>query len=134
MLLSSNQKKPTIGLTPLIDVVFILLIFFMLVMQFQQFQKDTVHLSERDEQGLIDNNIAQVKVIDEKNCFYENSNVQCNYVIDVILEDEISSISLSYQKDARLSDIMKWHDVFSERFQSVSLAVSVTSKGNSDAK
>lgn len=134
MLLPSNNKKPTIGLTPLIDVVFILLIFFMLVMQFQQFQQDAIDLSERDERGLIDHNIAQITIINEENCLYKNKQAQCISIIDAVFRDGVSDISLSYQKEALLSDIMKWHDVFSERFQSVSLAVSLTSEGNSDAK
>ena len=43
------RKKPTIGLTPLIDVVFILLIFFMLVMNFQRYQIQDIHITSRSE-------------------------------------------------------------------------------------
>ncbi len=35
----SASRKPGIGLTPLIDIVFILLVFFMLVVQFQKLQQ-----------------------------------------------------------------------------------------------
>ena len=52
MLLSPSRKKPSIGLTPLIDVVFILLIFFMLVMQFQQFQQNPINLQKQTNQHL----------------------------------------------------------------------------------
>ncbi|WP_417495857.1 ExbD/TolR family protein [Maricaulis sp.] len=36
---STTRRKPATGLTPLIDVVFILLIFFMLVVQFSEYQQ-----------------------------------------------------------------------------------------------
>lgn len=46
MKLSAKPKSsPIVSLTPLIDVVFILLIFFMLVSQFMQLQQQSVPLS-----------------------------------------------------------------------------------------
>jgi biopolymer transport protein ExbD len=46
MKLSAKTKtSPMVSLTPLIDVVFILLIFFMLVSQFMQLQKQSIPLS-----------------------------------------------------------------------------------------
>lgn len=44
-----TRKKSTIGLTPLIDVVFILLIFFMLVMNFQRYQIQDINIAPRSE-------------------------------------------------------------------------------------
>jgi len=50
MKLSEKAKSsPIVSLTPLIDVVFILLIFFMLVSQFMQLQKQSVPLSASGE-------------------------------------------------------------------------------------
>ncbi len=39
---AARTRHPSIGLTPLIDVVFILLVFFMLVVQFKTFQQTTL--------------------------------------------------------------------------------------------
>lgn len=50
MKLSAKPKSsPIVSLTPLIDVVFILLIFFMLVSQFMQLQQQSVPLSAEGE-------------------------------------------------------------------------------------
>lgn len=132
MLLSSAKKKPTIGLTPLIDVVFILLIFFMLVMQFQQFQQNSVDLSERNDQGIINNEIAQITIVDKEQCLYKNSLVKCSELLSQISNESINTVSIAYQKNTFLSDIMYWHDVYSENFETVSLAVLLPIKGGGD--
>jgi len=132
MLLSSTKKKPTIGLTPLIDVVFILLIFFMLVMQFQEFQQNAIDLSERNDQGLLNNEIAQITIVDKEQCLYKNALVKCSALLSQISNESINTISIAYQQNAFLSDIMYWHDIYSEKFETVTLAVLLPTKGDGD--
>ena len=62
MLLTGSRKKPAIGLTPLIDVVFILLIFFMLVMQFQQFQQNPVNLKKSATHAVNSDTVNKITV------------------------------------------------------------------------
>ena len=64
MKLSEKAKtSPIVSLTPLIDVVFILLIFFMLVSQFMQLQKQNVPLSATEEVSVTDTNSLSIGII-----------------------------------------------------------------------
>lgn len=64
MKLSEKAKtSPIVSLTPLIDVVFILLIFFMLVSQFMQLQKQNVPLSATEEVSVTDTNCLSIGII-----------------------------------------------------------------------
>ncbi|MCL1058076.1 biopolymer transporter ExbD [Shewanella gelidimarina] len=47
---SANKTRPQISLTPLIDVVFILLIFFMLVTKMTTYQSLALYLSQMNDQ------------------------------------------------------------------------------------
>lgn len=46
MIPAESGRKPTISLTPLIDIVFILLVFFMLAVQFQKLQQRQLQAAE----------------------------------------------------------------------------------------
>lgn len=48
MIVQARRSKAAIGLTPLIDVVFILLIFFMLVSNLQSTNRIDLRVSDRD--------------------------------------------------------------------------------------
>lgn len=64
MKLSEKAKtSPIVSLTPLIDVVFILLIFFMLASQFMQLQKQSVPLSATEEVSVADTNSLSIGII-----------------------------------------------------------------------
>ncbi|TWX71674.1 biopolymer transporter ExbD [Colwellia demingiae] len=63
MKLSEEPKKsPIVSLTPLIDVVFILLIFFMLVSQFMQLQKQSLPLAATEEISVTDTDSISIRI------------------------------------------------------------------------
>ena len=64
MKLSAKPKSsPIVSLTPLIDVVFILLIFFMLVSQFMQLQKQSMPLTTTGEVSKADTGSTRIGII-----------------------------------------------------------------------
>ena len=64
MKLSEKSKtSPVVSLTPLIDVVFILLIFFMLVSQFKQLQKQSMPLTTTGEVTKTDTDSTRIGII-----------------------------------------------------------------------
>lgn len=125
MLTSHVNKKPSIGLTPLIDVVFILLIFFMLVMQFQQFQQSTLPLSDTSQSGVRQDKTLSLIVIDEKFCELESVTTPCTEILEKISVDKVESVAISYSDSTDLYSVMYWLDRFSGVAADVSLAVKV---------
>lgn len=123
MLTSTARKKPSIGLTPLIDVVFILLIFFMLVMQFQQFQQNSVVLKKSDRQGRQQPNTETVTVLPDSQCLYQAQVLTCHDVITTLKSLDNIQVLIAYDDATSLQMLMHWHDQFAEQFASVSLAV-----------
>ncbi|EKF75803.1 ferric siderophore transport system inner membrane protein E [Alcanivorax hongdengensis A-11-3] len=57
-----RQRAPGIGLTPLIDVVFILLVFFMLATRFGQFHDLPVNVQPADSNGKPDDSWVLLQV------------------------------------------------------------------------
>ncbi len=67
MKLSEKSKtSPVVSLTPLIDVVFILLIFFMLVSQFMQLQKQSMPLTTTGEVSKTDTDSTRIGIIENE--------------------------------------------------------------------
>lgn len=130
MLTSHVKKKPSIGLTPLIDVVFILLIFFMLVMQFQKFQQSTLPLSDISQSGVKQEKTLSLIVIDEKSCELESVTSPCTEILEKISVDKVESIVISYSDSTDLHSVMYWLDRFSGVAAEVSLAVNVDGGSN----
>jgi len=92
MKLSEKAKtSPIVSLTPLIDVVFILLIFFMLVSQFMQLQKQNVPLSATEEVSVTDTNSLSIGIIKNETSnaiSYRVNSMQMSWSqIDVYLQE-----------------------------------------------
>lgn len=60
------SRSPLVSLTPLIDVVFILLIFFMLVSQFMQLQKQSIPISQTGKTNASQKGQIIIKLILDK--------------------------------------------------------------------
>lgn len=125
MLLPASRKKPSIGLTPLIDVVFILLIFFMLVMQFQQFQQNTINIKKSAPLSSTNQLTEKVKVSGRDQCEWKQQKFSCEQVIEQFLDNnkKSQSVLLGYSDDVTLQQLMLWHERFIERGLQTSLAV-----------
>jgi biopolymer transport protein ExbD len=68
MKLSTKPKSsPMVSLTPLIDVVFILLIFFMLVSQFMQLQKQSIPLGTMGQASTAAQDSVSIDIIKNEN-------------------------------------------------------------------
>lgn len=119
---NSGRKKPRIGLTPLIDVVFILLIFFMLVMSFQRYQKQGIDVGKRvGKSTKIDP--LKIIIINEEKCTFNQRELAC-HLIKELLPHNTKSLAISYPNTSELNDIIKWYQYFSEYYKTT-LAVPI---------
>lgn len=108
MKLSEKAKtSPIVSLTPLIDVVFILLIFFMLVSQFMQLQKQNVPLSATEEVSVIDSNSLSIGIIKNETSnaiSYRVNSMEMSWLqIDVYLqENKVAEVLLMPEANINL--------------------------------
>lgn len=81
MKLSEKSKtSPVVSLTPLIDVVFILLIFFMLVSQFMKLQKQSMPLTTTGEASKTDTDSTRIGIIETSNAIsYRVNSTEMNW-------------------------------------------------------
>lgn len=81
MKLSEKSKtSPVVSLTPLIDVVFILLIFFMLVSQFMKLQKQSMPLTTTGEVSKTDTDSTRIGIIETSNAIsYRVNSTEMNW-------------------------------------------------------
>jgi biopolymer transport protein ExbD len=76
------SSSPMVSLTPLIDVVFILLIFFMLVSQFSQLQQQNLPMSQTSYSQPILQQQLIIKLIQKENALqlrYNVNNMSMNW-------------------------------------------------------
>lgn len=126
MLLTGSRKKPAIGLTPLIDVVFILLIFFMLVMQFQQFQQNPVNLKKSATHAVNSDTVSKVTVQEDDQCLWQGQLLKCQALIEQFSLSD-NAVLLGYSNEITLQQLMQWHDKFILSGIATSLAVKANS-------
>ena len=81
MKLSEKSKTSSVvSLTPLIDVVFILLIFFMLVSQFMLLQKQSMPLTTTGEVSKTDTDSTRIGIIETSNAIsYRVNSTEMNW-------------------------------------------------------
>lgn len=79
-----RREDPEIGLTPLIDVVFLLLIFFMVSTTFTRETEITVNLPEATASELERERVTVDVVIDVQGRYYVNDRLLVNRQIDTL--------------------------------------------------
>jgi len=83
---SSGRQKVTLDLTPLIDVVFLLLIFFMVSTTFDKQTQLKVDLPEASEQAAEDQEKDQIAItIDAQGQFYINDEELITHDLDTLM-------------------------------------------------
>ena len=83
---SSGRQKVTLDLTPLIDVVFLLLIFFMVSTTFDKQTQLKVELPEASEQAAEDQEKDQIAItIDAQGHFYINDEELITHDLDTLM-------------------------------------------------
>lgn len=120
----ANSRKPTIGLTPLIDVVFILLIFFMLVIHFKQFQQmPLVSVKTAEVSAQYDQNVYVIRLEARGKCQLRNKNYSCPDAIAAIPLGEKTSVILGFSDTVTLGDIVSLQDSLLQAGHTVSLGL-----------
>ena len=88
---TKTNCSPLVSLTPLIDVVFILLIFFMLVSQFTQLQKQSIPLKTMGEATTKPHNTISIEITKNKHSsaiHYRINNIAMNYLqIEIFIQE-----------------------------------------------
>ena len=119
--LNPSRKKTPISLTPLIDVVFILLLFFMLTSTFVAWRKIDTPISQQSSETLL--NEDQIKVVldlktNDGNVFIEDEKISLTNAayFKQLVEQNVESIfilkaddSVSLQRLLELADQLKIH-------------------------
>lgn len=88
---TKTNCSPLVSLTPLIDVVFILLIFFMLVSQFTQLQKQSIPLKTVGEATTKPHNTISIEITKNEHSnaiHYRINNIAMNYLqIEIFIQE-----------------------------------------------
>ena len=111
--ITHHHKKPSISLTPLIDVVFILLIFFMLIMQFKQFSQFPIDLAKAQYAPLVTKPLA-IDVYPKAMCKTQQTFVSCAKLIRQIDFKQHSVIVLGYHPETEIQQILNAHKLFKD--------------------
>lgn len=107
LLEDTSRRKPSVGLTPLIDVVFILLIFFMLVVQFKRYQQ--VPLSVVETAELTPNYVADAWIVRVEGggaCLVREQTIACAEIGAVLPAELAKPVILNFADRARLGEIV----------------------------
>lgn len=125
---TSEVRKPSIGLTPLIDVVFILLIFFMLIVQFKKYQQLDISIAEAaaDTSSALAKKPIQVLLANDGSCYINQIVTDCQTLkIPADLVADHQDIVLFFEADVELGLILQAHQTLSQSDMSVHLATRV---------
>ena len=132
-----NNPSPKLNMTSLIDVVFLLLIFFMVTTTFEKQAKLTIELPEATEE--IKTQLSQKIVISisQKGSIYINNNELLNSQYDsistsikaMIKGDEIPPVIIRADANAAHKHVVTVMDVLADlNFTSVSIATTPSKK------
>ena len=126
MLEVENIRRPGIGLTPLIDVVFILLIFFMLVMQFKKYQQMSLAVAKASKSinalKFSDADIIRITLTNAGHCMLQEKKIDCSQIADNELLKQAKIVLLQFEENVLLSRILDSHQQLSSRGLTVQLA------------
>ena len=121
---STTRRKPATGLTPLIDVVFILLIFFMLVVQFSEYQQvpmTVVTTTTAPVQDNQDNWIITVAGSDT--CRLRQVEMSCDAALAALPETLANPVVLGFADTATLGEAIDLQTALIERGHEVSFGL-----------
>ena len=85
-LAKSQRKHSLVSLTPLIDVVFILLIFFMLASSFAEWQFIELGVGKADEMRIDSRSTSTIDLISDGAYKLNNKEMEINEIISIVRE------------------------------------------------
>lgn len=130
MLEARIARKPSIALTALIDVVFILLIFFLLVMQFHQYQQLPLAMAAATNVApLVADDAKPVAVIlaNDALCYANKRQVNCANLAAQLALRHSGKVVLYFESEVMLGRILKAHEALLAQGFDVHLATHVES-------
>ena len=94
MLLKQIQpQRSLVSLTPLIDVVFILLIFFMLASNFIEWQFIEFNIGEAEEIVIDHKSISVIEVKSDNDIYLDNTKMELSSVVKIVREHSRKNIN-----------------------------------------
>ena len=121
---STTRRKPATGLTPLIDVVFILLIFFMLVVQFSEYQQVPMTVVTTTTAPVQDNQDHWIITIaGDGACRLRQIEMSCEATLSALPESLVNPVVLGIADTARLGDAIDLQTRLIERGHDVSFGL-----------
>ncbi|MBA3979515.1 MAG: biopolymer transporter ExbD [Alcanivorax sp.] len=110
-----SHRTPTIGLTPLIDVVFILLVFFMLATRFGAWQDLPVRVSSPTTTPVVaDDSVRQVQVREDGQVDLDGDTVSLDALARALSADPQRPTRVTGADGASVQSIMRVVDILQD--------------------
>ncbi|WP_417482786.1 ExbD/TolR family protein [Maricaulis sp.] len=120
----SSRRKPAAGLTPLIDVVFILLIFFMLVVQFSEYQQVPLTVVTTTSAPVADNQDNWIVTVNGGgNCRLRQAEMSCEAALAALPEILATPVVIGFADTATLGEAIDLQTRLIERGYEVSFGL-----------
>ncbi|SDM48421.1 ExbD/TolR family protein [Maricaulis salignorans] len=121
---STSRRKPATGLTPLIDVVFILLIFFMLVVQFSEYQQVPMTVVTTTTAPVQDNQDNWIITLNgDGACRLRQTDLSCEAALSALPDSLANPVVLGMADTAKLGDAIDLQTRLIERGYEVSFGL-----------
>lgn len=129
------NKKPDISLTPLIDVVFILLIFFMLIVQFKKYQQLPLAVANTSTSVPSEtlSEITRIKLTNKGDCQIDADTIGCDQLLPMLRQRDTHPVLLQFDGKILLENILKTHQQLLDNGYEVHLATNIKRPGMADA-
>ncbi|MDF1628892.1 MAG: biopolymer transporter ExbD [Alcanivoracaceae bacterium] len=118
MRLDLPARKPTsIGLTPLIDVVFILLLFFMLATRFIDLTRQPLSVAVAGEERLAQDNVLLVRVLGEDAIELNGTPMSLPQARQQLQDTPVQPVYVDSAGQASLQDVLRTTDMLQQAGQ-----------------
>lgn len=107
---TGQHRAPLISLTPLIDVVFILLIFFMLATRFGDWRDLPMDVTPRGEAMASDEKLYQLEVVDGEYVELDGQRHGIDELVELLQPLRGERLRISGQDDATLQQLLRVTD------------------------
>ena len=107
----SREEESRLGITPLIDIVFLLLIFFMLTSNFVVIPGVNVKLPKVLTSEIVDTRTLTIVISSEDIIYLKNRPYSLKEVEDFIKEGKFGSIFIKADRDASFGVFAKIYDI-----------------------